>query len=83
MIVEEQYLGRKFNTEFEGAGHTLFDAFWRIFVICEVSKLDASAGFPVAFLSSVKAMASINRASMSCEERETPDGMNLSEGLGL
>ena len=45
--------------------------------------MDASAGFPVAFLSSVKAMASINRASMSCEERETPDGMNLSEGLGL
>ena len=35
------------------------------------------------FLSSVKAMASINRASMSCEERETPDGMNLIEGLGL
>ena len=45
--------------------------------------MDASAGFPVAFLSSVKAMASINRASMSCEERETPDGMNLSEELGL
>ena len=67
--IEEQYLGRNFNTEFEGAGHTLFDAFWRIFVICEVSKLDASAGFPVAFLSSVKAMASINRAHPSdCDE---------------
>lgn len=36
--------------------------------------MDASAGFPVAFLSSVKAMASINRASMSSE---TPDGMWL------
>ena len=54
-----------------------------LLVFLRLSKLDASAGFPVAFLSSVKAMASINRASMSCEERETPDGMNLSEELGL
>ena len=67
--------------EFQRLKNAISDLDTYLFVFFRLSKLDASAGFPVAFLSSVKAMASINRASMSCEE--TPDGMHSSEIRGL